>query len=165
MNLIRPERVSITNVETGDVLDVQFNPTEVNEKVTAAFTDLAVLGLSHKPDQYQGTENLAVSFDLAFDALCVEGGVTTLSRARNFLHHLCYPVDGQDVRTGGTPRVLFLWPTVYALTGRVRAVDLTLKRFNSALQLTYFVAKVSLVESRGSRITSAEVLDYGAVRT
>jgi Contractile injection system tube protein len=161
----RPERVSITNIETGDVLEVQFNPDEVNEKVGAAYNDLAILGLSHKPDQFQNTENLAINIDLPFDALCVDGGVETIGRARKFLHHLAYPVDGQDVRTGGTPRAMFLWPGLYAITGRLRSVDITMKRFNRDMALTYFVAKVALTESRTSRITSAEVLDFGTVRS
>lgn len=162
---VRPERVSLTNIETGDVLEVQFNPDELNEKVAAAYNDLAILGLSHKPDQFQSTENLVLSFDLVFDALAVDGGVDTIARARRFLHHLCYPVDGQDVRTGGTPRVMFLWPRLFAITGRLRSVDITMKRWNSDMALVYYVAKLNLTESRSVRITSAEVLDFGTVRS
>src|SRR5437868_5591301 len=63
-----PDRMSITNIDTGDGMIAQFNPTELKEKIGAGYARLQVVGRSSKPLQYQGTDNHTFDFELAFRA-------------------------------------------------------------------------------------------------
>ncbi|HTJ80540.1 MAG TPA: hypothetical protein VL400_02420, partial [Polyangiaceae bacterium] len=98
--------MTISNVDTGESVSAQFNPEEVSEKLTVNYKDLEIMGFSHKPQQYQNTSNLALSFTLGFDALSVDGG--SVQRTRLFLHSLCYSRRGasEDVVGGGPPKVV-----------------------------------------------------------
>ena len=161
----RPPRVTITNLENGDFISAQFNPTEVKEKLGPAYNDLAVLGLSHRPQQYTGMENLQISFELVLDALSAEGGADGVERARRFLHSLCYSMrGGQDVIGGGPPRVGFTWPTLYDITCRIRSVEVTMTKFNLKMQPVQATAVIQLAEALSARIYHEDVLQNGTIR-
>lgn len=178
----RPPRASITDLETGDACEFQFNPEEVNEKLTANFAELDVLGLSHKPLQYSNTSNLELDLDLIFSAISTStsyavgspdgsevtgSGVEVLLRARAFLHSLVLPVRGEtnNVVGSGPPKVLFSWPNLYSLVCRVKSVDVKFTRFNLALQPIVAEVKLVLAESRIARLLSEDVRRYGTIRS
>jgi hypothetical protein len=48
------------------LLQAQFNPTQLPERVSANYQKLAPVGLSHKIHQYVGTENHSMTLDLFF---------------------------------------------------------------------------------------------------
>lgn len=58
-------------VKLGDpefLLQAQFNPTQLPERVTANYQKLSPIGLSHQIHQYTGTTNHAITIDLFFHA-------------------------------------------------------------------------------------------------
>lgn len=162
--IIRPPRVTLTNLEDGDYITAQFNPAEVRERLSANFVDLAIMGLSHKPQQYTGTENLQLQFDLGLDAMSIDGGTDVLERCRRFLHSLCYSRRGsQDVVGGGVPRVAFTWPNLYDLTCTLRSVEIAMTRFNSEMQPLLAVATITVAEALDHRIYAEDVLQNGTI--
>lgn len=168
-----PDRVTIGNVETGDSISAQFNPNEIAEKLGVSWKNLEIMGLSHRPRQYQGTDNLHLSFDLGFDAISlrtIDTNVQAADRgtpafARRFLHHLCYARRGAaDVVGGSPPRILFSWPTLYALTCTIDQLEFQQTRFNLFMKPVLFVCKVTMQETRTTRIYSEDVLASGTMR-
>jgi hypothetical protein len=161
----RPERVTLTNADDGDFITAQFNPEEVKEKLSARFNDLAIMGLSHEPDQYKNTGNLALTFELGFDALSFDGGIDTLERARRFLHSFFYSRRGsQDVIGGGPARLILTWPNLYELRCTFRELEITHSRFTRAMNPVLFKANVTLQESRTRRLYAEDVLQNGTIR-
>lgn len=169
----RPLRMELTNVETGDSITAQFNPDQVEEELGTAYNDLAIQGHSHKPKQFEQSDNLSLSFDLGFDALSTRAIATNSSLAvndgpayaRRFLQHLVVPRRaGVPVVGGGPPRVLFYWPEMWSITCKVTKLKFVHKRFSIFGKSTIFSCKVSLDEARTTRLWSEDVLVGGTIR-
>lgn len=166
----KPPRMTLTNLATGRGFSAQFNPTEIEESLAANYNELKVLGQSHAPLQYTGTSNLELSFSLGFDALATysgqDGERATVWGARRFLMSLLYPsIEGQGVSGGAPPDVRLFWPTLLAITCKLKTVKFKHTRFNSHLQTVLFSADVSVVEMRDVRLYSEDVLDAGTMRS
>jgi hypothetical protein len=58
-----------------------------------------------------------------------------------------------------------LWPTLLALTCKLKTVKFKHSRFNSRLQSCLFVADVTVVEARDVRLYSEDVLGSGTMRS
>lgn len=162
----KPDRVTLTNVETGDFISAQFNPEEIKEKLVVNYKNLEILGLSHQPKQYQNTSNLGLSFELGFDTMSLDGGGDTARRSRLWLHSVCYPMRGaQDTIGGAPPRVLFSWPNLFSLTTVVIGLDFTHKRFATSMKNIIFSCTVQIDEARTTRLTCEDVLSMGTLRS
>lgn len=175
-----PDRMTLTNVQTGDAMTAQFNPDEVKEKLVVNYKDLEILGLSHRPKQYQNTSNLALSYELGFDGLSTRGieisgvsfsktfqsQVTAINQARAFLMSLCYaPKGAQTVVGGGPPQVLFTWPNLYSLVCVITGLDFTHKRFARKLPSVLFTVCVTIEEIRTVRLFSEDLLANATIRS
>ena len=162
----RPPRVVISNAETAEDLSAQYNPEEIKEKIKVNYKELEVLGLSHKPLQYQNTDNYQATFTLGFDALSQYAGSSDTARARRFLMSLCYPrKSAQDVPSGAPPRVLFSWPQLISLTCVIDTLDFSHKRFNNQMKSVLWTVDVTIKETRLVRLYSEDVLVFGTLRS
>ena len=166
----KPPRMTLTNLATGRGFSAQFNPTELEETISANYNELKVLGMSHAPLQYTGTSNWEGSFSLGFDALAAYSGqtgeVATVWGARRFLMSLFYSsIEGQGVAGGDPPDVRLFWPTLLAMTVKLRTGKFKHSRFNSRLQSCLFVVDVTVFEARDVRLYSEDVLDSGTMRS
>jgi hypothetical protein len=170
-----PPRMTITNVDTADFITAQFNPDELREKLVVNYRELEIMGLSHKPPQYVNTSNLALTFELGFDAKSVRqvdnnkgftGTIESVAYARLFLMSLCLPKRGAtNVNGGGPPRLLFSWPNMFSLTCIVKQLDFTHRSFSINLRSSFFVCAVQIDEIRDTRLTSEDVLSSGTLRS
>lgn len=163
----RPARMSIANVLTGDSIEVQYNPTEIEEALGAVYQKKISPGLSHTVKQFIHTEDLAISFDVNFDALTNPRSYTAddAMRARRFLHSLLYPrAGGTTVAEGAPPRALLIVPNLYTLTTVIVKCRVRFTRFFPTGQPSAFTASLSIEEIRDFRITSEEVLADGTQR-
>jgi len=158
-----PQRMTIANLLTGKSITAQFNPDEVKEKIAVIFTRLAILGQSFQPLQYQGTENLKVSFDLGFDAMAPDGAKLMSTRA--FMWSLCYPSRlasaAQTVIGGDTPKVLFVWPQLYSFQCKITGLSGTHKRFALAGASTSYALSVEIERVSDVRIYMEDILANG----
>jgi hypothetical protein len=161
-----PARMSIANVSTGDSVEAQFNPTELEEALEVNWARQAVPGLSHQPLQFVNTGNTKFTLELNFEAQDPTADLAQLLRARRFLQSLCYPRRGAaDVIGGGPPRALFVWPTFVSLTCVITALTFKYSRFNLAGTPIQFTAKLGLEEIRDVRLLSEDVLANGTQRS
>lgn len=162
-------RCSMTNVKTGLTMTPQFNPDQITEELTANYGELKIMGQSYELQQYSGTSNLKLSFDLEFDALSAE--IPTAQQAKNietmrrYLQHLLYPHRGaQSVAQGAPGRVLFIWPELFSVTGTMRHVKIAHTRAAASGSSTLFKASCEIHQISDTRIFAEDILDYGTLR-
>lgn len=164
----RPDRMTITDLVSGESVEMQYNPTEIEEGLAVVYGKLTIPGQSHTIGQYTNTGPLGVTFDLAFDALAnaKDFDWDDAMNARNFLHSLCYAKRGAgSVRAGAPPRCLFVWPNLYSLTTRIQSLKIRFTRFAKNGKPTAFSCSCVIEEIRDMRLTSEDVLDYGTQRS
>lgn len=153
--------MSLTNLRTTRSLEAQFNPTEIGAKLDAAYTDLAILGLSHKPQQYGSTSNVEIPIELFFDRMESRGGGDGFDVARRYLLSLLYPSKGDTVSSGGTDDVLFVWPRLYSLACRVRSWEEKHHRFARDGGSTLMTVKLVLHQISAFRILAEDIEESG----
>ncbi len=181
----KPDRMEIHNLVSGDFIEAQFNPTELDENIKPNWNRQNIPGMSHPNLQYSNNNPYQFSFALFFDSLellqgptVVRGtgpgdikpspadmGGTPLS-ARNFLQSLCYPRgDADDVTSSAPPRCLFFWPNFVSLTCVVDEMSFRHTKFLPTGHPAQFTADITLIEIRDVRLTSQEVREVGTLRS
>lgn len=162
----KPVRMSLANLNTGVSISAQFNPSELEEKISVNYAKLSVLGLSHKPQQYQNTDSLDFDFELAFRSFDDDGNkMDDVAYARRFLMSLCYKRRGSTTVVGGAPpRVLFVWPKLISLSAIVTSLTFRHAKFDPDGPPTQFAVKVGLEEIRDTALFSEDVLANGTLR-
>jgi hypothetical protein len=163
----RAPRMSIANIATGVVVDAQFNPAEIRESVEAVYAEIAIVGLSHQPQQYQHTSNHKFDFELGFRVYDDEGNkLASNDYARRFLLSMLYSArGGGDVVGGAPPRALFVWPGWISVTSVIKKLDFTHTFFGVEPGIPYhFGVKINIDEIRDVRLYSEDVLAKGTQR-
>ena len=183
----KPLRMSFTNLNNGRSMEAQFNPTQLEEILNVAWSELDVQGGSHQPMQYSKTQNHGFSFSLVFDAYDNSGGqlvtndpnqlgqersngatqnrLADILLARRYLLSLCYgPRGATDVSGTAPPRFLFVWPNFISLTSVIKALRIRHTRFNLRGEPTYFTCDVTISEIRDVRLFSDDVFFDGTSR-
>jgi hypothetical protein len=155
--------MTITNVETGELISAQFNPDELSEKLEASYNEPEIVGHSHQPLQFKSTKNLALSFTMVLDGMSLvdnENG-DRLDDHRNFIHSLFYPM-----RSGaGTPRVLLVYPKIYSIVCRAKSLDGNHKRMSKTGRSTLYEMKISWSEVLVRKLYSEDVRIVGTLRS
>jgi hypothetical protein len=156
--------MSLTNTRTVEMLRVQFNPEHLSEKIEAIFKDLEVLGESGQPMLFRFSRNIAVELELRFDALIDrQWDAARLEQARRFLLSLALPSRGDRLGTVDPPPVLFVWPKMYSLVGRISTPTIDHVRFARTGPSTLMIAKLAFKEILEARRTSEDMRQYGTL--
>lgn len=158
-------KMSLARIDTGESLQVQFNPAEFSEELEAVYARLTIVGQSHQQMQFTNTGNLKFSMDLAYTAMAGPDAQQRLLAARRFLHSVHYPRKASTVAAGGAPRVLFIWPGVISLTSVLTGLKGKFTRFNSQNQPVQYTASITIEEIRDVRILADEVATLGTTRS
>lgn len=142
-----------------------FWPTGLTEQIVVAYSRQKIVGMSHTTLQYSNTENYTLRGLNFFFRGTTEEEVNLNLEARLFLMSLCYSREGaQSVREGAPPRVLFIWPTLIAMTTVITNLRIQHEKFNRFGTPTVFRALFDLEEIRDVRLTSEEVRILGTRR-
>jgi hypothetical protein len=156
----------LTDLNTTEEREAQYNPSEIEETLSVNYARLAIMGLSHKPMQYQNTDNLSLDFTLVFRAFDDTGNrVNDMKEMKKFLYSLCYsPRSAGSIIGGAPPRVLFIFPNLASLTCKI-----TQLKYKTLLQAldgspTMSEAKITIEEIRDTRLFSEDVREYGIQR-
>ena len=171
--LQRPEHVlSLADLSTGEEVEMQFNPAEMNMGIAVTWARLHPVGLSHERLQYDHTENSKFTFQLVFDELIFRSDTRSASKGlaaldvQNFLLSLCYSKRGAaTVNDGEIKRTLFVWPNFIALTAVITSLKFKWSRFNLLGQPTFFTVDVAIEEIRDERLFSEDVRKSGLQRS
>lgn len=160
-----PVRMTLTDLLSGETREPQYNPEQVTEEISANWAELSVLGYSHKPSQYQNSDNFKITFDLAFDTTTAaggQGGGDGANETRQFLMAFCIPPENaQDVLTGAPSRCLFVWPDMWAFQSQIRKIKNVHSRFAKTGGSTLWTCNVELVFVSDFRILSSDVRNHG----
>ena len=162
-----PRKVVIGDLETGEYVELQFNPQKLKLSLEASWSRVQTPGSSFQDLQFGGTGNIIFEeFEVRYDALGAAG--PDLIDKQNFLLSLLYPPQDVDaVATGAPPRVLVSWPGWIAVKTTVPKIEIDFSRFafDGEPTPTYFTAKVKLEERRTTRIGFSQVRQRGLRRT
>lgn len=166
LNASPPDRMSFTNLATGQTVEAPLNPSELNESLKANWEELEVLGLSHKVQQYKGTDPHEFSFTVRCDAYT--GGQNKRVEVilfRRFLMSLFYSRRGStDIIGGAPPRFLFIWPSLATMTCVIHSADFKHTAFDSFGGILRYDVDISIKEIRDLRLTSEDVERNGSFR-
>lgn len=154
-----PAKGSVTNLVTNRTFEFQFNPEQIGAKIGAVYEDLAILGLSHKPQQYKVTENAEIPIDLMMDRLTSSGA--NFDAARRFYMSLVFPAASTTVIQSGPPNVLFVWPNLYSLVCKVREWGEKHTRFARDGRSTLMVIHLVLHRVQDIRLIGSQVEEGG----
>lgn len=158
------QRMAITDLNNGQSLFVQFNPTEFTENLAVNYSRHVVPGLSHQVMQYVSTENDKFEFDLFFAADTRAQVVQNLA-ARRQIQSYHYPraTDNQLIGAG-PPRLLFVWPQFISLTCVIVNSSFVYQKFSPSGLPIQFTASIALEEIRNVRLLSDDILQNGSKR-
>lgn len=146
-------------------IEAQFNPEQVKEHLAANYARLAVTGLSHKPLQYQNTENHTFSLTLAFMVYDREGNkLASNDECRRFLlSHFYAPRRAANIIGGQPPSILFAWPNFIGMLVKITDVDITHTKFGVDGTPYHFAADCKFEEKRDDRLTFEDVRFTGTL--
>lgn len=167
----RPPRASLVNMATGDSFEFLFNPDSFDEKFEAKFNRTTINGLSHERLSYINTTNDVIPIELymsqlAQDTIAGEGGSRPYvgTQRKRWLQSLVYPTEDSDYGYTGPPSVLFIWPRMVRIIGRVTRVEFFHQAFSPrTLATTQLLARVTIEEDVARRRLMDEVLRIGSL--
>lgn len=154
--------MQLFNTANDTYLVAQFNPAGFEETIGVNYSRQQVLGLSQQVKQFAHTEDTKFTFALFHRA--TDGGRAEMERilfARTFLRASCHPRQANTLRTGGAPRLLFIWPNFVVFECVLTALKFRYSQFNFRGEPTAYTADVTLEEIRDVMVTMQDVLDGG----
>ena len=177
----KPDRLTLGKLDTGDLLEVQYNPETLKESLEPLYNRLQIVGMSHELLQYGGTKNFSVEFDLKFDAVAQgsAGGINVptigsgaaayydIDAARKFLLGMGYArrsATSQLLSNGQPTNVIVIWPFLYTLTTKMTAYSGDLTTFAANGRLLRWTAHLKFEEIRDMRLWADDVEVQGTIR-
>ena len=163
----RPPKCYVQDLVTLEKVEAQFNPVKLERIIQVEWARLTIPGLSHRPLQYNFTDNSKMQVELVYDAQLPGCTVPQLLHTANFFESICYTKRGAQNVAGGQPsRVLFKWPTLLSLTCVVGGgLKISYERFNKEGTPTFLRLTVPLEEIRDTRLFSEDALTSGGQRS
>lgn len=157
-------RASLANLDTGEVLEFQYNPAEIKLALAADWKASASPGASFERLQFGNRKNDVYSFKLQLDGRSVGAPVVTDVLA--FLASLMAPPDQDlDIRTAAPPRVLFRFPSFISVETIMPKLSINAKRFDPITGAPDYVdIDVELLEHRTKRLGSQTLRRLGFIR-
>jgi len=162
----RIQRVYFRDLRRKVDIVLPYVPNKVSETILVDWVRHNVVGMSHQPLHYVGTQNHSFdSLELFFKAESTED-VTNIAEGRRNLMAACYPLNvNTDVERGSASRLLFIWPNLFSMTCVIKSLRITHEKFNHEGQPVQFRAVLSLEEIRDVRLGSEEVANFGTNRS
>jgi hypothetical protein len=148
--------MSVTNLDTGETLEAQYNPTGIEVRLEAAYNRVGGPGASYQELQYANTGNTQIPFEINFDGRAPNA--PDLNNVQGFFLSLLHPPqDVLGVENGSPPLVLFRWPGWISLVMRHPKLTIAAKRFEPDGPPNYITVKVEQEEARITRLGTENV--------
>jgi hypothetical protein len=155
---------TLSNVETGETVEFQFNPVEIKLALGADWKSSASPGASFERMQFGNRKNDVLTFKLQMDGR--SRGAASVPDRLAYLASLTAPPDADlDIRTAAPPRVLVRFPGFLSMETILPDVGITAKRFDPTTGAPDYVdVDLKLVEFRTKRIGSETIRRLGFLR-
>lgn len=162
----RPPRVSLTNLDTGETVDMPMMPETLEENVAVNWAEQVILGMSHEVLQYSHTSSHTFdNLEFPFRAI-TPADLRSITDGRKFLLSLTKArADAQGMRQGSPPRILFFWPQLVSMTCVLANIRITHEKFNKEGASVRFRAKLTIKEIRDVRLTQEDERQQGTQRS
>jgi nucleoid-associated protein YgaU len=134
------QKAYFENLETGDQLEVQFNPTELTFSKSSQLAEIAIPGLDSPVLQYVRGSAETLSIDLFFDSTD-EGMGDTAAGVTEKVDQF-YQLVKQNPDTHATPRLRFSWGQPVAGATSVGALDPAAEASNAPFWFTCVVESI-----------------------
>lgn len=167
----RPPRAMIVNLATQEEYPFLFNPQTLDEKFEAKYNRIEVQGLGYERLSYKNTSNNVIPIELylsqlAQDKIAGQAGSRPFvaTSQKKFLQSLVYPTENQDYGYAGPPQVLFVWPRMVRMVGRVTRLSFMSRSFSPrTLAATQLVATIEFEEDVERRRVMEDVQRLGSL--
>jgi hypothetical protein len=171
MLTVRPPRALLKNLATGEEMPFLFNPQTLTEALEAKYNRIVSPGNSHERLQYTNTGNTTIPLELFMSQLAqdvIQGRADSRPRVpterKPFLQALAYPASNRDYSYQGPPRVLFIWPHMFRMVGRITRLEFMHREFaNRTLATTVMVAQLTFEEDLDFRLLMEDVQRIGGI--
>ena len=157
------QRMTLTNIETNETLEVQFNPEQWRSQLAVNFARKVVQGFSSHALQYGSTGNRTFELEFFHIGHTVEE-LGRINDGRLFLESLCYVPRDERSAAATTPRVLLIWPRFVAMQVKVVSHADVVFRFGRSGQPTAFRIRMGFEEDLDRRLTMEDVRLQGYER-
>lgn len=159
-----PPKLILANLISGDELEVQFNPTKLQEQIEVNWARLAMPGQSHEKLHFIHTSNFKISLELFFRAM-TRDELEKIHYARRQILSWAYPRSiSNDIVGGGAPTLLLYWPKMLSLKCVMGSASITHELFNHEGRSTQFNCSINLEEIRDVRLHFDEVAEDNVLR-
>ena len=116
MNPVKEQQAFLVDLETGERLAFQFNPSEITDEKSTAYAAIRIPGMSHPRYQFIAGEPRRVSFQIQLFKGPVKQNVA-------WLQSLCYPEHAGSMLQNTPHKVMLVYGDLYPdLIGVVRQV-------------------------------------------
>jgi hypothetical protein len=155
---------TLSNLETGETIPFQFNPTEIQIALGVDWKASASPGASFERLQFSNRKNDVYTFKLQLDGK--SRGAPSVSDWLAFIASLMAPDDADlDIKTAAPPRVLFRFPSFISVETVLPKCTLRAKRFDFTTGAPDYVElDVELLEHRTKRLGSQTIRRLGFIR-
>lgn len=165
-----PPKAALVNLHTNEEHLFQFNPQTFEETIEAKYNRSQVNGLSHERLGYKNTGNDVIPIELYLSQFLQDqmvkqaNSAPTLLERKAWLQSLLYPASNEDYGYAGPPQVLFIWPGVLRLVGKVMKISFLHREFsNRTLKTIRLVAKLTFEEEVPERRLMEDVQLNGSL--
>lgn len=108
-------KAAISDIESGEVREFQFNPTYWTEEKTVNYAVITIPGISLPRYQFvSGGENI-INFELFFNGISHRNGGQGVLSYYNWLKKLMTPQRSNNILKVPPKKVLFIWPGMYSV--------------------------------------------------
>jgi hypothetical protein len=155
-------KCTVVNTHTDERMSPIFNPTVLEQQLSASYERKRPVGMPHSTQQYKGTDNMVLNLDFYLRTTDSDSHRFN-EQFRNFMTAFLYPTEAAtDVVTGGPPNMLFVWPNYVSLLFKVQTINVRSERFRRTDLAPYQQVMTCVVEeARNTRRTSESMRSSG----
>lgn len=177
-------KASITNLQSEEKLDFQFNPVQWVEQIQASYSSDSILFGTRDAVHWTGTRSMQIPLELIYvltGSNVTRGGLpgdmaqlaqqddstlqdrASLADVERFLKTLMYP--SKLLERFAPPDIIFEWPGVTRILARVTDLEISYEQFDIETLAPYMIrARLNLTEVSPEPIDSSQVRVFGSMR-
>ena len=151
---IKPDGAYLKNLETNEMIVLQFNPTEYSFSKSNGWSQDPIVGFDVAPTEFTGGQPTQLKLDLFFDTYGSQEAEKEDVRDYTKRVIKLAQIEENTISKGRgrPPRVLFGWGTVYSFQAVVTSVSVRYSLFDSNGRPVRATLSLALQESKSAKV-------------